>query len=677
LNALEAQLETARRRMRARRRRLATVTLTVLLLLAVALPLAYFGRASAVYISPPAAAERATVTVVGGRAWVAAGRAWWFATGAPPQLRVEAAGFLSQVVAVAGDAVTVVMTEAPAAVVVTTQPAHAQTKWRVNGVHVATGARFERVLPPGLARITADHDFYQVAELQVEVAQGQGVQRHLELTPVAGRLDLRSEPTGARVLLDGAAAGTTPVTLTVAGGAHRVQVALAGYQSAAEEIVITNRAPRVSRDYRLARAQAAARVTLAPPGGTLRVDGVATAPGTLRLTAGRAHRLSYAKPGYVAQARTVTLAADESVAVAFELAMELGAVTLRATPTADITVNGQPAGQTPQTLRLQALPQRITLSRPGYRAVTKQVTPSAAAPLLLDETLRLEFDARLAEAQPLISVAAGVKLKLFDPRGAAGRFTMGAPRGEKHRRANEFQRRVELTKLFYAGVTEVTEAQFAQYRAGFGGGGNLPARNVSWLDAVAFCNWLSAQDGLQPAYQISGGRLLSFDATADGYRLLSEAEWEWLARVAGRSPTRPAKFVWGGAGAIPAGSGNFADESAKGKVAQYIPRYNDGFAGIAPVASFAADAAGLYDMAGNVSEWMHDRYSLQPPGDARARNPFGGPVDSVGDGGSRVIKGANFRTASNTGLRSSFREGLSDARDDVGFRIARYLYGKE
>ena len=106
---------------------------------------------------------------------------------------------------------------------------------------------------------------------------------------------------------------------------------------------------------------------------------------------------------------------------------------------------------------------------------------------------------------------------------------------------------------------------------------------------------------------------------------------------------------------------------------QYIARYRDGFAGVAPVASFAADAAGLYDMAGNLSEWMHDRYSLQPPGPGQVeRNPFGGRY-----GDSRVIKGANFRSASVTGLRSSFRDGLLNGRDDVGFRVARYLYGKE
>lgn len=678
MSDLDSQVEHARRQFRARRARLAAGAAVAVLLLAVVLPLAYFGSTAAVRVSPPAAV--ATVTVTRGAGRVAGGRVWFVGDGV--LLRVQAPGYLARDVAVAAGAraVTVALAEAPAAVVVTTHPALAQTRWRVNGADAGAGARFERVLPPGVARITADHAFYRVAAVEAEVREGQGAQHHLELTPVAGRLDIRSQPAGARVSVDGAGAGTTPVNITVAGGRYQLQVELAGHQTVTEEVVVTRRAREVKRDYRLTAPTATAHITVAPPGGTLRVGGVATPPGTVQLAPGRAHRLHYAKPGYFADAREVTLRAGEVADIAFELQAEFGEVSLLATPAADITVNGKPAGATPQTLQLQALAQRIVLSRPGYRAVTVQVMPSAHSALLIDEVLLSEFDARMAEATPVITAAPGtaaIKMQFFDPRGPAGRFTMGAPRGEKHRRANEFQRRVELSKPFYAGVSEVTEAQFANYQPGGGAGGDLPARNVSWLEAAAFCNWLSAKDGLQPAYQISGGRLRGFDPTADGYRLLSEAEWEWLARVAGRSPTRPAKFVWGFDTTIPTGSGNFADESAKGSVAQYIPRYNDGFAGVAPVASFAADAAGLYDMAGNVSEWTHDRYILQPPGGEVARNPFGGENDSIGDGGGRVIKGGNFRTASNTGLRASFREGIAGARDDVGFRIARYLYGKE
>ena len=154
---------------------------------------------------------------------------------------------------------------------------------------------------------------------------------------------------------------------------------------------------------------------------------------------------------------------------------------------------------------------------------------------------------------------------------------------------------------------------------------------------------------------------------ADGYRLLSEAEWEWLARKANRSQT--SRFVWGNTTTLPKNSANIADESAKTGVTYYVPRYNDGFAGIAPVKSFSREPSGLFDMGGNVSEWTHDSYTLTVP-DATQIYPQ--QLDnSLAD--SRVIKGANWRSGTLTELRSAYRDGLSQPRDSVGFRLGRYL----
>ncbi|MDD9874602.1 MAG: SUMF1/EgtB/PvdO family nonheme iron enzyme [Gammaproteobacteria bacterium] len=673
MNTLEQKLEAAGKRFRAR---LGVAVLAGVLLLVVALPLVYFVQVVSFRISPQMAADTASVSLSGGVGWVLSNRAYLF--GGPAALRFEAPGFISREVALGpatgAGPVAVIMREAPVNVVITTEPALAQTRWRVDGVYAATAERFVQRLPPGTVRIEVDHEFYRVETLPVEVKTGQDVARHLNLRPVAGTLDIRSEPGGARVVLDGLVKGVTPVEVAaVPGGVHRLQVLLDGYQMVEEEIPVTNRSTDIKRDYRLKPQQTDVRISASPPGGVLRVNGVAAEAARVRsLEAGRKHVLGYEKPGYVAQSREVTLRPDERAEISFQLQPEWGEVVVRSAPPADIMVDGKAAGTTPQTLRLQALPHRIILTRPGYRAVELPVMPTASAPLLIDRQLQTERAARLAQAAPFLSAAAGVRMKYFDPRAqSGGRFTMGSPVGEKFRRANEFQRRVDLTKAFYVSVTEITEEQFAHYKPAQTAGRNLPVRDVSWLDAAGFCNWMSAQDGLQPAYRFGGGQLQSFDPTADGYRLLSEAEWEWLARVAGRREA--ARFVWGNDTTIPAGSGNLADESAKGSVPQYIARYRDGFAGVAPVASFAADAAGLYDMAGNLSEWMHDRYSLQPPGPGQVeRNPFGGRY-----GDSRVIKGANFRSASVTGLRSSFRDGLLNGRDDVGFRVARYLYGKE
>jgi formylglycine-generating enzyme required for sulfatase activity len=258
-----------------------------------------------------------------------------------------------------------------------------------------------------------------------------------------------------------------------------------------------------------------------------------------------------------------------------------------------------------------------------------------------------------------------MKFKMFKP----DRVFMGAPRHEKGQRANEFQREVVLEKPFYVSLHEVTEAQYSQFKKGGGGPGKLPVTSVSWENAAAFCNWLSDKEGIEPFYRFSNGRYDGFNAASDGYRLPSEAEWEWLARKAGRP--KQTRFPWGDDQVIPPLSGNFADETARGSVEFYIPNYNDGFAKLAPVGSYNRDKGGLFDLAGNVSEWVHDYYSLVPPRkNAVEYDPFGAT-----DGSNRVVKGANWRSGTLTELRASFREGAVEGREDLGFRVARYLYG--
>jgi formylglycine-generating enzyme required for sulfatase activity len=269
-----------------------------------------------------------------------------------------------------------------------------------------------------------------------------------------------------------------------------------------------------------------------------------------------------------------------------------------------------------------------------------------------------------------IRTKSGQELKLVP----AGAYTMGSARRESGRRANESQRAVELRRRFYLATREVTNAEFRQFspehRSGYVGQNTLerdkqPVAGVSWQEAAAYCNWLSKQEGLPAAYDSKAGRLVPVLPMNTGYRLPTEAEWEWVARANRDGTLR--KYPWGDALPVPAGAGNFADRSSRPLLQQILDDYDDGNPVAAPVGSFAPNALGFYDLGGNVAEWAGDLYTVQPSGAALAVDPL-----ATGDGKLYVIRGSSWRHATVTELRLAFRDYGEGGRDDVGLRIARY-----
>jgi formylglycine-generating enzyme required for sulfatase activity len=232
---------------------------------------------------------------------------------------------------------------------------------------------------------------------------------------------------------------------------------------------------------------------------------------------------------------------------------------------------------------------------------------------------------------------------------------------------------VKLERRYYLGLREVTNAEFRQFRPSHRSGFVLqqtldldrqPAVGVTWQDAAAYCNWLSAQDGLEPAYVEQAGRLVPVVPLNTGYRLPTEAEWEWAARSSGGALR---KYPWGDALPVPPGAGNFADRRAQPLVAQIIADLDDGFAATAPVGSFSANPLGFFDMGGNVAEWALDLYTVQPAESTVAVDPV-----AAGAGAVRVIRGSSWQHSGVTELRLAFRDYGDGRRNDLGFRIARY-----
>lgn len=664
MSEFNRQLAAARARSR---RTGAMVALAVAVVAAVAAAFFVYTRGVAVSVSPAAAADSAVVSVARGVGFAVGGKVY---SAGDVTITVAAPGFVTETVAVAAGRpalVEVVMRAAPSRLSLAASPALPETRWFVDGALVASGGAVTAEVKPGIRRVRVDHPHHEVATFTVNIQRGEEVRRTVNLAPLSGRLHVTTVPAGATVTMDGATIGAAPLAVDAGGGSHALTITLAGRKTVRDTVTVTNAAPAVTRNYNLPPLDAAVRFELSPAGGTLLVNGRRIRNlGAVTVTAGREHTAAYAMPGHGRQVRKFTAAAGVDNVVRMSLRAETGEVKVTSTPKATVTVDGKVAGETPLTLRLSTVPHTITLSKPNHRSVTRTVTPSTGGVKRVDAVLKTEMQARLEESPAQYKNHAGITMKLFARPGAVN---MGAPRHEKGRRANEFERAVRLTRPFYVALHETTVAQFGLFKSGQAGAPAAPVTNVAWADAAAFCNWLSAREGLRPFYARRNGGWVKAGGKGDGYRLPSEAEWEWLARKAGRP--QQTRFTWGDQAQVPPGAGNFADESAKGKTASYIPRYTDGFAGLAPVGSFPADRAGLFDLSGNVSEWVHDVYSLTPPRDSAIEvDPLGAAHD-----GAHVFKGSNWRSASLTELRASFRETSAGGRDDLGFRVARYLYG--
>ncbi len=226
-----------------------------------------------------------------------------------------------------------------------------------------------------------------------------------------------------------------------------------------------------------------------------------------------------------------------------------------------------------------------------------------------------------------------------------GSFQMGSTGGNP----DEKPVHQVTVSTFYMSKYEVTQGEWHEVMRSSPShfsGDNLPVEQVSWYDAVKYCNALSVQNGLTPVYTINGTSVTA-DWSANGYRLPTEAEWEYAARGGNASE-----------GYIYAGGNN------AGEVAWYLDNSGNE---THPVGQKNSNELGLYDMSGNVREWCWDWYG----GDYYESSPSSDPRGPA-SGSYRVNRGGRWGNGAGY-LRSAFRysdsPGISNAL--LGFRLVR------
>jgi formylglycine-generating enzyme required for sulfatase activity len=504
--------------------------------------------------------------------------------------------------------------------------------------------------------------------------EGLGRRQKLSATLVAAAapLTVQSNTAGAMLWIDGEQRSGLPLTVELAAGTHAVEIRAPAHKTWKQEVTIVPAQPQSIGPVSLAPADGSLTLASDPTGASVAVDGryAGTTPLVLSLMPDREHRIELSMRGRETAQRTVRLAAAETREFSVSLGALTGQVRLEVEPRdAVLVIEGRSYGPANGVHALPALPQLLEITRDGFASGRLWVTPKPGFAQTLRVTLRAAGTPATEELPERITAPDGTVMVLLRPAP----FSMGASRREPGQRANETLHRVKLVRPFYIGATEVTNEQFRRFRPRHDSGryGSLwldgpaqPAVNVRWEEAAAYCNSLNAAAKLPEAYAGEGGGVALARPVNRGFRLPTEAEWAWAARRAGAS--RPARFPWGDVMPPPPRSGNFADRSVAGVLADTVPGYDDGYAGSAPVGRFAPNAAGLYDMAGNAAEWVNDFYAIQAPSEEET-DPTGPP-----GGKHHVIRGSSWMQSSISALRWTYRDYGADPRPDVGFRCARY-----
>ncbi len=274
--------------------------------------------------------------------------------------------------------------------------------------------------------------------------------------------------------------------------------------------------------------------------------------------------------------------------------------------------------------------------------------------------LEIRWSDRTTSISGALEIGANVSRSVVKPLPlmlpvAGGSFEMGSNNEENDERPVH---RVTVSSFFMS-ATEVTQAQYKEVMginpSNFTGGSDVPMRpveNVSWYDAVLFCNKLSQKEGYEPAYYsdadykkvYTGGDAVYWKRSANGYRLPTEAEWEYAARGGALSRGYP-----------------YAGSAAVDEVAWYSSNSRS----TRPVGTKKPNKLGLYDMSGNVWEWCWDWYGGYGAGSVT--NPAG-----PSSGTSRVLQGGGWGyDASGTRVADRSNSSPSISYYNSGFRLVR------
>ena len=540
----------------------------------------------------------------------------------------------------------------------------------------------ETFVSAGNRKIELRFDRYFPIEKEIFVnGKGEIQEYSFDLDPSWADVSISTEPVDVGIFNGNERLGNTPSTIQLIQGKNTLSLRKSGYKDYEIQLDIVAQDSVSLESLILSRLDVPLEIISEPEGASININDEyrGLTPIEIMLEPLVEHKILISKPGYKDINNQLRLDTIESLSskgknsevLDYFLEEILGQVSFVGTDGAKVYRSDDLIGVIPFNIEMISEEQILKVKKDGLVTQEIKMTPNPNYPQKIEVKLLNEEQTVLAAIPKTLKTSQSQEMKLILP----GSFVMGTPRRSQGRLSNENERLVEITKPFYIGTKEVTNNEFRAFKPKHTSGAEMfrelsngmhPTVMVTWSDAAAYCNWLSEKESLVPAYENIDGQYKLKQPITNGYRLPTEAEWEWVSRYNGGGGEQ--RYPWGDSMPPIEESGNYADESTESLLTNVLKDYWDGYPVTAPSGRFYPNKIGIYDLGGNVAEWVSDYYAVPTRQLRLVEKDPSGPAD----GTARVIKGSSWRDSSLTKLRFAYRDYGTQGRLDVGFRIARY-----